>query len=290
MSTGPFFTVLTNTGAQIDTAAKANGQPVNLTHLSVGDGTLPTTVANLKTRTSLINQNDQVAVTKVSQHPSYPDQLVVEGRLPESMGGWYVREVGVRNDAGLLYGIARWPETFKPNTNTVDSEMYIRLVVKTSGDPNIEYQGGGVNPEIPEQSVVDLIRNTHATESKAGSSELATQSEVNGGSDGFRIVTPKTLASRLASFLRNATESKTGMAELATQSEVDSGTDHARIVTPKTLTGRLSSFVRNASETVRGFVEIATQTEANSNTDDTHALTPKKLYNRLLKAAVVWQK
>ncbi len=61
--------------------------------------------------------------------------------------------------------------------------------------------------------------------------ELATQTEVDAGTDAVRAVTPATLNGR------TATVAKTGIIELATQTEVDAGTDPARAVTPATMTG-----------------------------------------------------
>ncbi len=55
---------------------------------------------------------------------------------------------------------------------------------------------------------------------------IATQTEVNTGTDTQKVVTPATLAGR------TATESRTGIAEIATQAEVTAGTDDERIVTP----------------------------------------------------------
>ena len=49
------------------------------------------------------------------------------------------------------------------------------------------------NPEIPEQSVVTLIRQTLATESEAGSAEIATQDEVDTGTDNQRFIVPAKL-------------------------------------------------------------------------------------------------
>lgn len=150
-----------------------------------------------------------------------------------------------------------------------------------------------------------------ATEAMLGTAELATQEEVNSGSDHTRMVTPKTLKSRLASFVRNASETGTGFIELANQSEVDSGSDHSRAVTPKTLKNwlekRLSSATasastttpansaavkatmeagtREATEAQRGQLEIATQSEAASKSNHTRALTPKRLWEILTQFA-----
>ena len=59
-----------------------------------------------------------------------------------------------------------------------------------------------------------------------GIAELATQTEVNTGTDALRIVSPATLAGRTAN------ETRAGIAEIATQAEVDAGSDDARLVTP----------------------------------------------------------
>lgn len=66
---------------------------------------------------------------------------------------------------------------------------------------------------------------SQATESTAGIAELATQTEVNTGTDDLRMVTPLKLAGR------TATEARAGVVELATTGEAVTGTDTARAVT-----------------------------------------------------------
>lgn len=55
---------------------------------------------------------------------------------------------------------------------------------------------------------------------------LATNAEVQAGTDVNKVVTPASLSSR------TATETRTGIAEIATQAETNAGTDDTRIVTP----------------------------------------------------------
>ena len=75
----------------------------------------------------------------------------------------------------------------------------------------------------------------NASETAAGSIELATQTETNTGTDDLRAVTPKKLNDR------TATATRAGVVELATQAEADAGTDDARAVTPLKLTQRPAS-------------------------------------------------
>ena len=68
-----------------------------------------------------------------------------------------------------------------------------------------------------------------ASSATSGKVALATNAEVQAGTDASKAVTPAALAAR------TATESRTGLVELATQAEVNSGTDDARAVTAKKL-------------------------------------------------------
>jgi len=70
------------------------------------------------------------------------------------------------------------------------------------------------------------VNRDQATTTVLGLVILATQAEVNTGTDSQKVVTPATLAGR------TATETRTGIAEIATQAEVTAGTDDERIVTP----------------------------------------------------------
>lgn len=70
------------------------------------------------------------------------------------------------------------------------------------------------------------VNRDQATESILGLVTLATQTEVNTGTNSTDAVTPATLAGR------TATETRSGIAEIATQTEVNTGTDDATIVTP----------------------------------------------------------
>lgn len=68
-----------------------------------------------------------------------------------------------------------------------------------------------------------------ATTERLGVVEIATQAEVNAGTDTERVITPATLAGRTASTTR------TGVVELATGPETQAGIDAGRAVTPASL-------------------------------------------------------
>lgn len=115
-----------------------------------------------------------------------------------------------------------------------------------------------------------------ASTTTKGKIEIATQAEVNTGTDAVRAVTPDTLSNYTGLggggwTAVDATETVKGIAEIATQTEVNAGSDDTRIVTPAKLFGR------SATESRAGIIQIADQTEVDTQTDDTKAITPAKL-------------
>jgi len=70
-----------------------------------------------------------------------------------------------------------------------------------------------------------------------GGSELATQNEVNAGTDASRIVTSATMNGKYA------LDTRRGVIQLATQAEVDAGTDTLNAVTSATLKGVLTAAI-----------------------------------------------
>jgi hypothetical protein len=108
-----------------------------------------------------------------------------------------------------------------------------------------------------------------ATETVEGVAEIATQVEVDAGTDDERFVTPLKLATFPAA--NQATETVKGIAELATQAETDLGVDDERIITP------LKYENRKSSEILSGHIELATQAEVDAGTDTERAVTPATL-------------
>ena len=86
-----------------------------------------------------------------------------------------------------------------------------------------------------------LLSAASASESVKGIAEIATQLEVDSGSDDERIVTPAKLNTYVTAAIGaipsivDASETDKGIAEIATQTEVDAFIDDTRIVTPAKL-------------------------------------------------------
>ena len=87
----------------------------------------------------------------------------------------------------------------------------------------------GDHATVGAEWIVEQTNLEAASETVAGYVELATDAEVNSGSDTARAITPAGLNQRTAS------NTQTGLVELATDAETATGTDTNRAVTPANL-------------------------------------------------------
>jgi len=111
--TAKYYAILTNQGAARLANATALGTKLNLTQMAVGDanGMLPTPDA---TQTKLINQKRIAPLNLLSVDPNNASQIIAEQIIPENEGGFWIREIGLYDDAGVLIAVANCPETYKP--------------------------------------------------------------------------------------------------------------------------------------------------------------------------------
>lgn len=111
--TAKFFAILTNQGAAKLANAASLGTKLNLTQMALGDanGVLPTPDA---AQTQLINQKRIAPLNRLSVDPNNTNQIIAEQVIPENEGGFWIREIGLYDDDGVLIAIANCPETYKP--------------------------------------------------------------------------------------------------------------------------------------------------------------------------------
>ncbi|MCZ0474129.1 phage tail protein [Escherichia coli] len=108
-----YYAILTNQGAARLTNATMLGSKLNLTQMAVGDanGVLPTPDP---AQTKLINQKRIAPLNLLSVDPNNQSQIIAEQIIPENEGGFWIREIGLYDDEGVLIAVANCPETYKP--------------------------------------------------------------------------------------------------------------------------------------------------------------------------------
>ncbi|ECQ1023912.1 phage tail protein [Salmonella enterica subsp. diarizonae] len=132
-----FYTLLTDIGAAKLASATALGIPLKITHMAVGDGggVLPTPSAQ---QTALVAERRRAALNMLYIDPQNSSQIIAEQVIPETEGGWWIREVGLFDETGALIAVGNCPESYKPQlTEGSGRTQTVRMVLITSSIDNI---------------------------------------------------------------------------------------------------------------------------------------------------------
>lgn len=134
-----YKTVITKAGAEkLAAATVPNGKKVNFTAMAVGDGggTLPTPNAN---QTKLINEVWRHALNKISQDKKNKNYVVAELLIPPEVGGFWMREMGLYDDAGTLIAVGNMAESYKPTlVEGSGRAQTLRMVIMVSDIASVE--------------------------------------------------------------------------------------------------------------------------------------------------------
>ena len=132
-----FYTLLTDIGAAKLASAAALGVPLKITHMAVGDGggALPTPGAQ---QTALVAEKRRAALNMLYIDPQNSSQIIAEQVIPETEGGWWIREVGLYDETGALIAVGNCPESYKPKLAEGSGRTQtVRMVLITSSTDNI---------------------------------------------------------------------------------------------------------------------------------------------------------
>ncbi|WP_407210810.1 phage tail-collar fiber domain-containing protein [Citrobacter werkmanii] len=108
-----YFALLTNIGAAKLAKATALGAKVEITQMAVGDGNgvLP---APDPAQTALIHEIRRAPLNMLTVDPANASQIIAEQVIPEDVGGWWIREIGLFDKDGDMIAVANCAETYKP--------------------------------------------------------------------------------------------------------------------------------------------------------------------------------
>lgn len=235
-----YFAILTDAGQAKMANAIALGIPLKITQMAVGDGNGQPVTPNAA-QTALIRENRRAPLNTLFQDPLNQAQLVAEQIIPEDVGDWWIREVGLFSEDGTLIAVANCPDTYKPLLSSgAGRTQVIRLVLIVSDTSAVELK---IDPSVvlATRKYVDDVMAAHklsrdhpdASETAKGFTRLATQAQVNetvpANQKDDVVVTVK----KLWGWVKQASESVLGMMKVATQAQTDAGTVDDVAVTPK---------------------------------------------------------
>ncbi|AWN09586.1 tail fiber protein [Salmonella enterica subsp. enterica serovar Derby] len=306
-----FYTLLTDRGMAKIASALADKKQLHLQKMAVGDGGgqyyEPTA-----SQTNLRHEVWRGEMNTLTVAPNNPNWLIAELVLPEDVGGWYVREVGVFDDEGELIAIGKFPESYKPLLpGGCGKQVCIRLIMEVSNTTAVTLT---VDPSIvlATRDYVDVRLDEHehstnhpdATLTQKGFTQLSNATDSD---DETKAATPKAVKAAMAEArnhthtwnqitgvpdgtltqkgivkLSSATDS-TSTTEAATPSAVKAAMDKANAAAPANHTHVWNQIigVPDGTLTQKGIVKLNSATDSTSTTE---AATPSAVKAAMDKA------
>ncbi|HCF8140349.1 TPA: phage tail protein [Klebsiella oxytoca] len=132
-----YFAILTSQGAARLANAAALGVKLNITQMAIGDGGGELYTPE-DSQTKLKNQLRIAPLNMLSIDPKNASQIIAEQIIPENEGGYWIREIGLYDDDGILIAIANCPETYKPKLQEGSGRTQtIRMILIVSSTASI---------------------------------------------------------------------------------------------------------------------------------------------------------
>lgn len=111
--TQTYFVQLTEAGEARLANAQALGISVKFSHIAVGDGNGAVPIPERR-QAALVHEVRRAPINALFVDPNNPSQVIVEQVIPEEIGGWWIREMGLLDETGALCAVANCPPTYKP--------------------------------------------------------------------------------------------------------------------------------------------------------------------------------
>ncbi|EIB8659514.1 TPA: tail fiber protein [Escherichia coli] len=279
-----FRTVITTAGAAKLAAATApGGRKVNITTMAVGDGggKLPVPDAG---QTGLIHEVWRHALNKISQDKRNSNYIIAELVIPPEVGGFWMRELGLYDDAGTLIAVANMAESYKPAlAEGSGRSQTCRMVIIVSSVTSVELTIDTTTVMATQDYVDDKIaeheqsrRHPDASLTAKGFTQLS--SATNSTSETL-AATPKAVkaAYDLANGKYTAQDATTARKGLVKLSSATNSTSETLAATPKAVkaaydlaNGKYTA--QDATTARKGLVQLSSATNSDS---ETLAATPK---------------
>lgn len=139
--TQKYFAIPTAAGEAAIANAQLTGKALKYTHMSVGDGggdNAPVPTPN-RDQKALIGERHRVQINRLFRDPTNSALLIIEAVLPSDIGGWWIRELAIWDEAGQLAIIANCAPSFKPLLSEgAARDQVLRIALVVSGQVPIE--------------------------------------------------------------------------------------------------------------------------------------------------------
>ncbi|HCC6785153.1 TPA: phage tail protein [Escherichia coli] len=123
-----YFALLTNIGAAKLANATALGAKVEITQMAVGDGNGALPTPN-PAQTALTHELRRAQLNMLTIDPVNTNQIIAEQAIPEDVGGWWIREIGLFDKDGDMIAVANCAETYKPQLQEGSGRVQVIRVI-----------------------------------------------------------------------------------------------------------------------------------------------------------------
>ena len=108
-----FMAILTAVGEAKQANADALGIPWTFSQMGVGDANGTDPIPD-RLQTHLIHEQRRAPLNQVKIDPNNRNVIIAEQVIPENVGGWWIREIGLYDADGDLVAVANCAPSFKP--------------------------------------------------------------------------------------------------------------------------------------------------------------------------------
>ncbi|EHY6186089.1 tail fiber protein [Escherichia coli] len=279
-----FRTVITTAGAAKLAAATApGGRKVNITTMAVGDGggKLPVPDAG---QTGLIHEVWRHALNKISQDKRNSNYIIAELVIPPEVGGFWMRELGLYDDAGTLIAVANMAESYKPalaegSGRSQTCSMVIIVSSVTSVALTIDTTTVMATQDYVDDKIAEHEQSRRHPDASLTAKGFTQLSSATNSTSETLAATPKAVkaAYDLANGKYTAQDATTARKGLVQLSSATNSTSETLAATPKAVkaaydlaNGKYTA--QDATTARKGLVQLSSATNSDS---ETLAATPK---------------
>lgn len=189
--------IITTAGAAKIAAASAGGTQLKIVRMAVGDGngTLPTPNP---AQTKLVNEKYRAALNGLTIDKTLKNHILAEMIIPANIGGFWLREMGLYDEAGTLIAVSNMAESYKPKLEEGSGRTQtLRMILIVSSTEAVQVIAGGDTVLATKDFVADAIAAHEKTRNHPDASTtakgLVQLSSATTSTDETKASTPKAL-------------------------------------------------------------------------------------------------
>lgn len=187
-----YFAILTDRGEAKLANAQALGTQVQYSHMAVGDGNGNLPVPD-RLQPALVREQYRAGLNELKVDPLNASQIIAELVIPENVGGWWIREMGIYDADGDLVAVANCPPSYKPLLAEGSGRTQVlRMVLIVSSTAAVQLK---IDPSVvlATRAYADSLIAVHmaaADPHPQYKTEVATQAEAEAGANNVKRMTP----------------------------------------------------------------------------------------------------